>query len=44
MFHGRAKKVVPNSLELVDFAIRLVMFVLNGNSNSGMSLRFQVAG
>ena len=44
MFHGRAKKVVPDSPELVDFAIRLVMFVLNGNSNSGMSLRFQVAG
>ena len=34
MFHGHAKKVVSDSLELVDFAIRLVMFVLNGNSNT----------
>ena len=39
MFHKSAKNVVSNSPELVDFAIGLVMFVLNlptvfwGNSN-----------
>lgn len=39
MFHERAKKVVSDSLELVDFNIGLVMFILNltptfwGNSN-----------
>ena len=35
MFHEHAQKVVSNSPELVDFAIGLVMFVLNLSAVSG---------